>query len=877
MTPAGRRWLAIAERVLPAEDRGWLLDELEQLWAHRAERDGEAMADAALRREVVRFAGLRLQDPLRRRLTNQGVTMGEMVRELKTAVRALGRAPGFVAVAVLTLGIGIGANALVFGLVDGVLLEELPYPDADRIVRVWAGATGPAAEYDYFDENAESLAAIGGYATGVGVNLEGTAEPRRLIASRVTRSFMDILGNPLAMGGGFTATADEVGGSDEVIVSHALWVTAFGGDPGILGQELLLDGVPHTVVGVLPDTHAFPSGVDDVLLPLRIDRTAAQLGNYWGNYGIAMIGRLAPGADPNAATQELRAYAGGPLIADNPIWTPLDNYRASNSVSPLQEALVGDVRSRLLLLLSVVGVVLVVVAANVGNLMLARGIARRKDMAVRAALGAGRGRLVRTHLAEGLALSAAGTVVGLMLAVVALEGLRPLLARTLPRVAGVSIDLRVFAMTAVVAALVGVVAGTIAALRGVDASPATLLRNSDRGATGSRQRLARGLVVAQIAAAVVLVVGAGLLSRDLSQLGSIDPAFDADRLITARVDFTESTFGSYESALAALAEVEQRLDAAPDLVQASVATRIPFSGQPNAVASYIEGVTPDPNALTAFAKQAVGPDYFETMGIELLEGRFPTAADDAGAQRVALVDEAAVEEVWGGESPIGDFIQNYGPYGEGGYVIGVVSSVRRPPIVDDPRPHWYEVIDQALGETTVYVIAEPRGSHGAGWNAIQSVFAEVAPSVPVTEMIGYGARISSEHAQSRFLVGVLGAFAGVTLLLGGLGVYGVTAYSVRQRVREFGVRVALGANVEGLRLEVVREGLILAGIGAAVGIGLAIPAVRTLEAFLLRVEPLDVVSFAAVPVVMVLVTVAAVYIPARRATRVDPAVALRSE
>jgi predicted permease len=877
VTPAARRWLGIAARVLPAADRAWLLDELEQLWAHRAERHGESGADAALRREVMRFVGLRLQDPLRRRIGNVGGWMGDTTRELKMALRSLTRAPGFATVAVLTLGIGIGANAVVFGLVDGVLLEDLPYPDSDRIVRVWDGTTGPAAEYDYYDANAATLMRIGGYSAGVGVNLGGEAEPLRLIGSRVTRSFLEILGSPLAMGGGFSDSADRVGGSDEVIVSHALWSTEFGRDPGILGRELVLDGAPHTVVGVLPDDHAFPAGSDDLLLPLRIDRTAAQLGTYWGDYSIRMIGRLAPGSDTDAAVQELRAFSGGPLIENNPIWTPIDNYRSEGTISPLHEALVGDVRGRLWLLVGVVSVVLIVVAANVGNLLLARGLARRKDMAVRAALGAGRGRLVRTQLAEGLVLAGAGTLVGLVLAALTIEILRPVLADTLPRVAGVSLDLRVLGVTAVVAGLVGLSAGAIAALRGVDGSPGLLLRSADRGSAGSRQRLSRALVVAQVAAAVVLVVGAGLLTRDLGELGRIDPAFDSDRLITARIDVTLSSFASPDEGLVALEALERRVSSSPDLVHAALASSIPFDGVPNAVASYIEGVTPDPNALTVFAKQSVSAGYFEAMGIELIEGRLPTEADVAGSEPVALVDESAVAEVWGGRSPLGDFIQNYGPYGEGGYVIGVVSSVRREPIVDDPRPTWYEVLAQAPGGTTVYVVAEPRGRAAAGWNAIRSAVAEVVPGAPVTELLRYDARISDEHAQTRFLVGVLGAFAAVTLLLGSLGVYGVTAYSVRQRLREFGVRVALGASSEGLRWRVVREGLVLAGVGAAIGVLLAIPAVRALDAFLVRVAPLDLAAFGAVPVVMIVATVVAVYVPARRATRIDPAEALRGD
>ena len=876
MTRSGRRWLEIAERVVPAEDRSWLLDELERMWTYRADRHGAAAADAALRREVLKFAGLRLRDPARRRLEEVRRGMGELGREVRTAVRSLRRAPGFAVVAILTLAIGIGANALVYGLVDGVLFEDLPYPNSERLVRVWAGELAGAAEYDYIRENSTTLAEAGAYATGIGVNLEGGEEPVRLTGAAVTRSFLDLLGTPLALGGGFTPGADRPGGADEVILSHELWASRFGEDPEVLGRSLQLDGRTHAVVGILPPAHDFPSAQDDLLLPLRLGPEVSGLGTYWGGIAYSIVGRLAPGATVERVTEELRAYTGGPLIDNNPIWTPENNYRATSRVVPLQEALVGDVEGRLWLLLAVVGIVLLVVAANVGNLLLARGMARRRDMAVRAAIGASRWRLVRTQIAEGLVLAAAGTVLGLGLALLALEALRPTLMEMLPRVAGVSIDPGILAVTAAVAVVVGLGAGAIASVRGVGQSPALLMRDADNSARGGRQRLSRLLVTAQVAAAVVLLVSAGLLMRDLAALGAIDPQFDPEGLVTARITLAEGRYQSPEAQWQVLDRVRARLGSDPALEEGTVAGAIPFGSGPELSVAWVDGFTSNPNALPVVARWRVTPEYFSTLGIELVQGRLLEEADMEGGAPVALVDETAVEEIWEGASPIGSTIRQFGPDSPGATVVGVVRAVRTAPITADPRPGWYLPLSQST-TSAAWIVARPRGAAGDGLEAIRAAVDAVDSGTPLSESGAYGTRISDRVAETRFLLVVLSGFAGVTLLLGGLGVYGVTAYSVRRRAREFGVRMALGAGARGIRTEVLRDGLGMALGGSILGLILAIPATRAIGAFLLQVDPLDPVAFALVPFAMAVATLFAVYLPARRATRVDPVEVLRGE
>ncbi len=875
------RWRELRSEIDPAAAEQHALEEIEaemgEVQRLREESRGAEAAESARAREVQALERRRKTSAARIAVQRVEGMMGEVMREGMRSVRALFRSPGFAVVAIATLGIGIGANALVFGLIDGVLLEELPYPNPEEIVHVWEGGAMSGAEFDHIRENTTTLAQVGGYSLHAeGLNLETDGEPVRLVASAVDRTFLEITGNPLALGGGFTEASDEIGGAEEVILSHGIWTEHFGGARDVLGQTVVMDGRARTVVGVLRPDHSFPSAIDDVLIPLRVDRQA--IGNYWGNYLYQQIGRLRPGATPAQAAEELRAYSGGYLMTENPIWTPQSNYRLESTISPLRGSLVGDVQSRLYLLAAVVGVVLLVVAANVGNLLLARGLARRRDYAVRAALGAGRARLIRAQIVEGLVLAAGGAVVGLALASGALSLLRPALIEILPRVGEVGLDGRVFGVTALIAGLVGVGAGAIAALRGVDSNPTPMLRTTDGAGIGrARQRLSRILVAGQVAASVVLVTGAGLLIRDLGAVRSIDPEFAVRGLVTTRVDFSPTRWATPGEAESMLSQAQSMLREDGNLENAALAWSLPFTPNQSIGATYAEGYTPDPNALPFTDRFGVSVDYFETMGIELVAGRLFDDTDVAGAMLVAIVDEAAVDSIFQGDDPIGKTIQLYGPYTPAQTVVGVVRNVRHAPITEAPRASWYMPLAQNPPSASVWAVARPRGDATQGFAALRRIATEVDPTAPLSFLGRYDALLGREQAQARFLSAVVGGFAAITLLLGALGVYGVTSFSVRQRIREFGVRVALGASAGGILNGVVMEGLKLALAGSVVGLLIALSTSTVLESFLSRVGTTDPVTFAGVLGVMVAATILAAYLPARRATRVDPAQVLRGD
>lgn len=875
MTAAEERWLRLARRVLPPEDRDWLFEELVRLHRHRVARDGPGRALRALRREVMGFALGQAGRGMARLHENGRRRMGGLMREIRLAARGLARAPGFAAVAVLSLAVGIGANTLIFTLVDSVLLRPLPYPAADRLVRIWDNAQIPAVELDYFAEHATTLDGVAAWLPGVGANLQAEGEPIRLIGARVSARFLELLGSPLALGAGFSAQALVRGGPDEVVLSHAFWTDRYGADAGLLGRAVNLDGRPHTVVGILRPGEGLPSTETDFLVPLR---PVPGTGNYWGSYSLYAIGRLAPGASAQQATLELRQFVGGPLRDTNPIWTPAENYRSGSSVVPLRDALVENVQGRLVLLMAAVTVVLLVVSANVGNLLLVRGLARRQDMAVRAALGAGRARLLTHHLTEGLLLSLVGSALGLALAQVGLVWFRPELSNLLPQAGSLELDGRVLGLTAMITVLTGLATGSMGALRGLGRSPQALLRAA-RGAGGApaRQRLSRGLVAGQIAAAVVLVVSAGLLIRSLGSLGGIDPGFGAQDLITARVDLSPLRYREPGALLAAVDELQTRLQADPALASVSLAGSVPFGGGGELSATYLDGITEDPNVLPFFRRFRVTPDYFRTMGIELVQGRLLTSADGADGEAVTVIDEAAAHEEFPGVDPVGRILRQFGPSGAPVRIVGVVRSVRDDPITDDPVPTEYRPLRQSLSGTSLWMVARHRGDAAVGLRALERAVSSVDPGAPISQAFTYPALIADGWSDTRLLATVLGLFAAVTLLLGGLGVYGVSGYMVRRRTREFGVRVALGASPRGIRAAVVRDGAFLALAGSVAGIVLAVPVARTLGSLLVGVAPLDPWTFLAVPLILTLTTVLAVFLPARRATRVDPSRVLREE
>lgn len=798
--------------------------------------------------------------------------MGTM-REIRGAVRRLGRTPGFTAVALVTLALGIGATTLIYTVVDRVALRPLPYEDADRLVSVWPEHWMSRGDLGIMQREARTLAQVGGYQTTPGFNLEVDGQAVRVSASRVSPDLLDLLGVRPVAGRPFTPDASRTALSKVAMISHGLWVDLFGGDRSAVGRSIRLDGVPHEVVGVLPAGHSVPSPGDDVLVPVVMDPENA--GELWGFGGYQGVGKLAAGASAADATAELRQLA-EVMRTSNVAWTPREDFRDESRVVGLQEAIVGDVRPTLLILLGAVGLVLLVVCANVANLLLTRGVGRAREAAVRAALGAGRGRLLREHLMESLLLAGGGCLLAVVAAQVGLEAIRPWIASELPRAGELALDGRILLVAVALALGTGTVAGIFPALRASSVDPARTLREGGRtaGSGGSRRRLSSLLVVAQVAAAVVLVSSAGLLLRTVGELGAVDPGFEPEGVVTAELTLSGDRYATPASRYAFFGDFRDRLAALPGVHDVALAgPSIPFDPMDTQVALFMDEVTDDPNDLPVYDSYWIRPEYLELLEIPVVRGRGFIEADGPDAPLVALVDETAADRFWPDGDPIGERVRYPWSGAPWMTVVGVVGAVADDRLEAAPTPSIYMPVTQRDDMTVTALLRAEAGPSTAA--AVREVVRGMDPSVPVASVIPYDRLLRGAHARTRITTLLLAAFAVVALLLGCLGVYGVAAYSVRERTRELGVRIALGADRGRIRARVLGQGLRLALPGAVLGFLLAVPAGRLLESFLYAVEPTDAINLLAVALTVAASALLALYLPARRATRVDPNTVLR--
>lgn len=858
------RWLERVVRLVPRGEGTHVRIELERLYASRLERDGEAAAYRRLRREVLAF----VPGVLTRRLRAAGQVLSSTRDDVARSARALARSPGFTAVVVATLGVGIGAAALVFTVVDGVLLRPLPYPEPDRLVDVWGAMTrGELAEIR--SRTRTLVDARGYFDNGAGVNLEVGGEALRLATSYIEPGLFAMLGARPLLGRLFDASESEPGRTRVAILGEGLWRSAFAGDAGVIGRSITLDGRPYRVVGVLRSSWRFPDPADRLWLPLEWNPAAA--GPFWGSGGIRVIGRLAPGRSVAAAQEELHDFA--PAIAEaNPVWTPSPGFREQATVTPLRDSLVSNVRRTLLVLFGAVALVLLVVCVNVSSLLVARSLERGRLVAVRAALGASRARVTREALAESGLLGVAGAALGVALARGGLALLRPSLIGRLPRAAELELNGGVLTLAVGAGLTAGFLAGVVPAFRAAHRDPGDALRTGGRGGGPGvrRRRISRLLVGGQVAAAVVLVTGALLLVRTLAAVGAVDPGFRTDGLLTAQVTFPADRPGDAATFDALLA----RIRAVPGVRDAAAAGTVPFGPLREAYATFIEGVTTDPNDLPSIDADRVSPAYFDVMGIPLIAGRAFTAADREDASLVAIVDERMANAYWPDGSAVGHRIRfpwAGAPWLE---IVGVVGSVSDDDVTAPGRPRWYLPLAQHPTPNLTLVIASSLPG-AAVMPGVRRAVAGVDPRLPVSHEMAYANLLGNAASRTCITAHVLLAFAFATLLLGCLGVYGLAAHAVRERRREIGVRMALGAAASSIGMAVVKEGLLVVAPAALAGLALAAAGTRALAGLLYGVAPLDPLTFAAVPLVILAAALLAVWIPARRALRVDPVESLR--
>jgi predicted permease len=881
------RWWQELRYVVRRLDRRRAEDELAEEIRTHLELEIEQNVEAGMSPEEARYAALRAFGNVGLSKEDSRTVWGfrslEMLwQDLRYGVRMLAKSPGFTAVAIVALALGIGANSAIFSVVNTVLLRPLPYKDPDRLMTVWeegtlqgfpVNVTSAANYFDWRDQNRvfDGMAVIG----RVSLNLTGAGEPERIDGRRVSANVFPLLGVEPQLGRAFLPGEDSPGAGRVVILSHGLWQRRFGGRPDVTGQPLTLNGETYEVVGVMPPHFQFPSRDDQLWVPVAF--TPQQAADR-GNNSFEVIARLKPGVTREQAESEMDTITAR-LQQQYP-----DAVKSKGSVIiPLHEELVGDIKPALLILLGAVGFVLLIACANVANLLLARAAVRQKEIAVRLALGAGRRRLIRQFLTESVLLAALGGAVGLLLALWGVNLLKAFIPKNISQVTAVAVDANVLAFTTGVSLLTGLIFGLAPALQASRFNLNETLKEGGRdSAAGRRGNRLRGLlVVAEVAVSLVLLIGAGLLINSFLRLRSVDPGFRADNLLTMRIALPRLKYPDHPRRTAFYGELLSRVAAVPGVRSAAVANWIPLTMQGDTFGISIEG-RPDPGAqeMPDVVTRVVSFGYFDTMGIELLRGRsFDARQDRADSAPVAIISETMARRLWPGEDPLGKRIRPGGadPDEEWITVVGVAEDVRQFELTAEPRLQMYLPHAQPSffvpGHLVVSTEVEPMSLAAAVREAVWAIDKDQ----PVSDIRPMEEIFSESIARQRFSMLLLAVFAGVAMLLGAVGIYGVVSYSVTQRSHEIGVRMALGARSSNVLRLVVGQGLKLALIGVAAGLAAAFVLTRLMESLLFGISATDPATFVAIPVVLVAAATLASYIPARRATKIDPIIALRYE
>ena len=806
--------------------------------------------------------------------------------DLLYALRRLRRSPGFAAVAILTLALGIGATTSIFSAVYGVLGRSLPFERANEIVRIYTTRAGEAELQSLSPPNFGSIRTESGSFVDVAAfftatrTLSGSGEPREVVTGQVGAGFFEVMGTAPAMGRTFRADESEPGAAPAAILSEALWREVFGADPSVLEHTIVLDGVSHTVVGVMPPGFSFPEEAE-VWTPRIYDAQfspTAEEGRA-SNMWVPAIARLRPGVSVSQAATELRMIAERLESA-----FPSSNAGVRFPVRTLRDEIVGEVRTPLLVLLGAVGLVLLIACANVAALMLARAAARQTELAVRLALGAGRRRLLQQMIVESLVIAAIGGVIGLLLAAWGTEALMALSPREIPRVEEIGMDGAVAAFAVAITIASGVIVGLIPALRATAGSLALWIREGGRGGTGglAGTRLRSALVVGEIAVAVVLLAGAGLLVRSVLELMSQAPGFRAEQVLTFPVSLPATEYrddariaGFYEQAM-------ERIEAVPGVAAAGATTRLPIRSSAFTSRFRADGWTPQGErgeGEASIGVRIVTPGFRTALDIPLVRGREIVPSDGAGAPAIAVINEAAARRFFPNEDPIGRRLLwfSWDPIeSTPRTIVGVVGDVRHRGLSFAPEPEVFIPLAQAPMRA-LHVVVRTEGDPLARAGDVRAALASLDPSIPAPRFTTLEEVVSSSLARPRFTATLLGLFAGLALILASVGIAGLLAFSVEQRTREFGVRVALGAE-PGTILRLVAAGALrLVGIGLVLGLAGAVALSRVVESMLFGVSPHDPVSYALVAVLIALSALVAAAIPARRAARVDPIIALRQD
>ena len=806
--------------------------------------------------------------------------MQTILQDIRYALRQLRKSPGFAAVAVITLALGIGANTAMFSVVNSVLLHSMPFPDAGRVMIVWKtmsnGSPNAFSTPAFLEVRQQGgvLAHLGAFSS-VGKNLGGKDLPERIFGGKVNFDLLPALGVQPILGRDFSDADGRPGAGNTVILSHALWSTRFGSRRDILSQPITLDGAPYTVVGVMPAGFHVMSSQELFWIPLQLESLNAQTAarNIHWLFGFL---RLPVGTTQAGVQSELSAVAARLKAQD-----PTGEGGFGTTIQPVGDYLNGNVQPVLLMLMGAVGFVLLIACSNVANLLLARRTMRQREISIRTALGASRLRMIRQLLTESLLLAMVGGACGLGLAWAAVRLLRAAHPSSIPSSDAVAIDPVVLGFTALLCCVVGILFGIAPAWEGSKGNVSEALKEGARGSSGGFGKHRAVLVVAETALASMLLIGAGLLLRSLWRAETVNPGFNAENVLTFRLAAPAQFSGGRIPLF--YQQVVERLRVLPGVQSAVLARNLPMSGGDPSMAIEIEGTLPPPSQVPVVTRlRAVGPDYFSGLQISLLGGREFTEEDTAASPHVAIVSQSLANEYWPNQNALGKRIKPAMPGGEWCTVVGVAADVHHWAADVDIEPTAYYPYTQIppaflpLLEGTMSIAVRGRNTTGL-LDSVRSAVAEIDKTVPVYGVQTLEDMVEASGSLRRLDMWLIGAFAGLALALAAVGIYGVMAYSVSQRTREIGIRMAMGAQQHNVLMMILAQGAKLALVGVVVGLIGAFAFAQVMASLVFGVSPRDLATFSVAPWLVLALILAGCYIPARRAAKVDPMVALRYE